>query len=338
MLRKFLAAAASTAALMTSVALAQTSSPSHFDALTYRAPAYALPASDTAPVLAAQPSPTATAQPAQSAAVAQPGVQSAPTPTAQLAPASTDAPQSAASGATFADAAPTRAPQSAAAYRQSDPMGGGGGGDTWRAGIYGRAYVGATIGGQAELEATGTTGTGPIFAAASEDDFELGWQAGYAIGFENVPLRNWRLELEGFYSATETDDGVDLDDEILDDDELDFQQADVTLYGGFVNALYDFDYSPFAGWRPFAGAGIGYGRLEVEYQGAEAEDEVFLWQLMAGAGYDFGDGRSLEVSYRYLNADSADFDADDGVNFNVNGDVEVDQHALLVAYRYRWFR
>ncbi len=225
------------------------------------------------------------------------------------------------------------------AYQSGDDGMGG----SWQSRQYGRAYAGVIVGGQAELDAIGTTETGPILSSVDEDDFEIGWQAGYAIGIENFPARNWRLEVEGFYADTETDDGIDFIEEVedeIDDEDLDqisAAAADVTLYGGLFNVLYDIDYSPAAGWRPFVGAGIGYGRLEAEYQGIEATDEVFLWQAMAGAGYDFGNGRSLEFSYRYLNAGSADFDADDGVDFNVNGDVEVDEHALLAAYRYRWF-
>jgi opacity protein-like surface antigen len=209
-------------------------------------------------------------------------------------------------------------------------------------GVYGRVDLGVGVAGDVEFNGS-VTGTGETLPFNQSTDLEVGWQAGAAIGLENFPLQNWRLEAEGLYLNQETDDERDNFDDILDigDNDDDTESADLNIYGGFLNLIYDFPgfQGPFGNqqnvWRPYIGAGAGYGKVEVEYDDAEADDEVFMWQAKAGLSYEITPQTVFEIGYRYLSAESADVDTDD-VDLDVSGEVDIESHAVTAGLRWRF--
>lgn len=205
-------------------------------------------------------------------------------------------------------------------------------------GLYGRLDLGAGVAGDLDLNAsvTGPSGTGPLPFTASSD-LDVGYQAGAAIGIAEFPLPNWRTELEGVYTDNETDDDGDNFDDVFDTgdegEDVDTASADVNIWGGFVNLIYDFPTG--SSWRPFLGAGVGYGRVEVDYDTADAEDEVFLWQVRAGVSYALSDRTNFELGYRFLDAESASFDEND-VDLDVTGEVDTQLHSVVAGLRYQF--
>jgi opacity protein-like surface antigen len=209
-------------------------------------------------------------------------------------------------------------------------------------GFYGRLDVGVGVAGDVETDAS-VTGTGDPLPFSSNQDLDVGWQAGAAIGYDGLFIPNLRGEIEGLYLSQETDDDSDNFDDVFDtgDEDDDSSSADIDIYGGFANLIYDFPgfQGPFGGdglWRPFLGAGVGYGKLKVDYQGAEADDEVLMYQAKAGLSYDFTEATALELGYRYLRADSGDItdDLDDLVQ--ITGEVDTEIHSVVAGIRHKF--
>lgn len=200
--------------------------------------------------------------------------------------------------------------------------------------VYTRVDAGLSFAGGVDFDASSTGGGQPL-SYSQDNDFDVGWQVGAAVGVANFPLPNWRVELEGVYANSETDDSEDNFDDVFDtgddDEDVDTASADVTIYGGLLNLVYDFDFG--SAWKPYLGGGVGYGKVDVDYADIEVDDEVFIWQAKAGVSYALGPDSAVELGYRYLNAESADFDSDD-FDLDVTGEVDTDIHAVTVGYRF----
>jgi len=91
-----------------------------------------------------------------------------------------------------------------------------------------------------------------------------------------------RLELEGDFAASRARGGGKAD-----------------IYGGFVNALYDF--STGTGFVPYLGIGAGYQTFDLDSSGAET-GAAFGYQGIAGLSYPVGlvPGLSLTAEYRLV--------------------------------------
>jgi opacity protein-like surface antigen len=205
-------------------------------------------------------------------------------------------------------------------------------------GLYGRLDIGAGVAGDVDFNAavTGPEGSGTL-PFNSSSDLDVGWQGGVALGLQEFPLPNWRTELEGVYTNNETDDGQDNFDDVFDTgdegEDVDTASADVNVWGGFLNLIYDIPTG--TNWRPYIGGGVGYGRVEVDYDNADGEDEVFLWQAKAGLSYALSDNVDFEFGYRFLDAESAAFEEDD-VDLTVSGEVDTQLHSVTAGLRYRF--
>ena len=239
---------------------------------------------------------------------------------------------------TYSPPSSSRPPTAQPSNRSSGLFGRGRNDDNRNPGPYWRVDAGLGFAGDVEFDAnvTGPEGTGSL-PFSSDSDLDLGWQASAAIGFEEFPLPNWRTELEALYLNNETDDSADNFDDIFDagddEDDDDSASADLTVTGGFANLIYDFEFdTPYS---LYLGAGVGYGQIEVEYDGATGDDEVFLWQIRAGLGYELSENTVLDLGYRFIDAESAAFE-DDGIDLDVSGEVDVAVHALTAGLRYRF--
>ncbi len=239
---------------------------------------------------------------------------------------------------TYSPPSSSRPPSAQPSNRSFGLFGRGRNDDNRNPGPYWRVDAGLGFAGDVEFDAnvTGPEGTGSL-PFSSDSDLDLGWQASAAIGFEEFPLPNWRTELEALYLNNETDDSADNFDDIFDagndEDDDDSASADLTVTGGFANLIYDFEFdTPYS---LYLGAGVGYGQIEVEYDGATGDDEVFLWQIRAGLGYELSENTVLDLGYRFIDAESAAFE-DDGIDLDVSGEVDVAVHALTAGLRYRF--
>jgi OmpA-OmpF porin, OOP family len=185
--------------------------------------------------------------------------------------------------------------------------------------------------GEADLEGSAlpVPGEGAGIAALGQGiDLDDGWQASAAIGFDEVPLPNWRLELEGLYSDNDIQ-GTDA--------------TDVKVWGGLANLIYDFNLGEGNRFKPFLGAGVGYGQTEVEVLDDSADEGGLIWQAVAGVAYDVSPATTFEIGYRYLNVPEVNFrgtasnddDFTDDDELIVNGDFDAEIHAITVGMRWK---
>ncbi|MFN3513080.1 MAG: outer membrane protein [Phenylobacterium sp.] len=125
-------------------------------------------------------------------------------------------------------------------------------------------------------------------------------------------------------------DSVRLEGELayLDGDVSGSAGGDAQILAGFANAYYDFN--PGGQWRPFVGAGLGFGQVKVDSPLIDDEDTGFAYQLKAGVGYRFDERLTGEVAYRYLGV--TDIELGSGPT-KIDGDVST--HAVTVGLRYQ---
>jgi opacity protein-like surface antigen len=85
---------------------------------------------------------------------------------------------------------------------------------------------------------------------------------------------------------------------------------------------------------PFAGLGLGgvasFFTVDDVISKDDDTDVVFAWQVQAGVQYRFNDHISAGVTYKYLGADSPEFDIGGGrIRFDV-----VHNHAIMAAFKW----
>lgn len=190
-------------------------------------------------------------------------------------------------------------------------------------------------------------------SVAFETEFDDGWEINGAIGyaFDN----GFRLELQPFYNQYDVDShsgllvgGANIDaldaavltrgaasatnptvGQVLADG-----QGDVTNYGAFVNAAYDFD---LGGVKPYVGAGVGYQFTDVEYSPSgfgviDSDEDGFAWQAFAGLAFALSENVDLFGQYTYRDT----FDDNRYDNDLTGGylDVENQQQIVSVGLRF----
>jgi len=105
-----------------------------------------------------------------------------------------------------------------------------------------------------------------------------------------------------------------------------------------ANAWYDFDLGlPIT---PYVGGGMGLAMVKVSgmLDGNtlfEKNDNVFAWQIGAGASMPITDSTKLFVDYRYFAADDAHLKLEPGFN---GGSIQADfnSHSILVGLRFNF--
>ena len=135
---------------------------------------------------------------------------------------------------------------------------------------------------------------------------------------------------------------------------------------GFLNAIYDFD--EFGSWEPYVGAGIGIVRGNAtvtahDFPSASLGtagvqnvstpvcsgvacsfkdgDTGLGWQLLAGLGYQISDNLTWDTQYRYLNANTLDFDGSvapalGSISAGSAAFEDVGAHSLMTGFRYKF--
>ena len=159
-------------------------------------------------------------------------------------------------------------------------------------------YVRGDIGGtfQAEIDASPTV--------EADDGLIVSGGAGAHL------TPNIRLEGELAYLQADGDGGGDL-----------------KTTAAFLNGYYDFN--PDGVWRPYVGAGVGYGSVELDGGGVDDADAGLAYQVKAGLARPLGPRAIGEIGYRYVSVSEVELGA--GAS-RLDGDFS--SHAVTVGLRY----
>jgi len=166
-----------------------------------------------------------------------------------------------------------------------------------------RWYVGAGAGAAFynDWELTGTV----------DADLDTGYMANVTVGAYLDDVRVFRLEAEGLYTSTEVN-GVGGGE----------ASGTLSNTGAMFNALYDVRTG--TNWTPYFGVGIGYSLVDLDSFSVgvgsptliDDNDGVFAWQIKAGVAYQFSPSWSVNVAYRYFNAENPSFIGTDGLTYD----------------------
>lgn len=159
-------------------------------------------------------------------------------------------------------------------------------------------YLSLSAGGQILAEDT-LSGTGGVI----EPEYTLGLVGGAALGYE-LPLAPVRIEAEAMYRTADFNDITAVSGTPLAPGGFPANGAGKVI-AGMVNA-YVFLPIPI-GLEPYAGAGLGYARLEIDGLAAggstlvSGSDQAFAYQGILGVEFDFFPGPiDIGLEYRYF--------------------------------------
>lgn len=191
-----------------------------------------------------------------------------------------------------------------------------------------RWYVGAG-GGASFYDDANFTGTS--LAGTVSADLDTGYIGNVSVGAYLDDIRVFRLEVEGLYTSTDVN-GVS-------GAAAQSAAGTVSNTAAMFNALYDVRTG--TDWTPYFGVGIGYSLVDVDSFTTPAgnptllddNDGVFAWQIKAGVAYQFSPSWSVNVNYRFFNAENPSFiDVNGG---SVNGDP-IRSHNAEVGFRFHF--
>mgnify|MGYP003393474879 CR=1 FL=1 len=194
-------------------------------------------------------------------------------------------------------------------------------------GWYGRADVGITVNGQADVpfndydyydsesvESARYVSEWNFFNSA-EADLEDGWlvDAGLGYAFAN----GFRAEGELARRTDEVDVGQPYYEEYYSS-----SNDNVIASSLMLNGFYDFNRGGAV--QPYVGIGAGYAKVQI----GEADDSNWAWQALAGVAIPLSERMSLDVGYRYFNVDDLDYP---GVS-----DADYQHEAATIGLRYQF--
>jgi len=177
--------------------------------------------------------------------------------------------------------------------------------------------------------------TAAVSSAAYYFDLELddGFTAGIALGAQINEWLRGEVELSGNWHDAEG--FVEFDDSSPDATTLD---GDETALFALANLWLEVPIG-LGPLRPYAGGGVGFGRLDldIETSGSTLFDDAdwgFAWQLGAGVAFDVSESIAIDVGYRYKRIENVDIEVEDV--FGDSSDIEKDykSHNFLVGLRF----
>ena len=172
--------------------------------------------------------------------------------------------------------------------------------------------LGANVGGEVDLDVTT-----PPDTFSGEADLETGTFGSITggLGMEG----GWVLEGELLLMTSDID--TDAADAVLGAP-LD---AHVESYAAMVNGVYNFSAG---GFRPYVGAGVGFGTAKYSLAGESEDDMGVAWQVKAGVVIPSTETLSWDIGYRYVSFPS--FDIRDGAD---SFDADASAHIVSVGAR-----
>ena len=189
-------------------------------------------------------------------------------------------------------------------------------------GWYGRADIGWSFDGEADL---GDSSNGyPWGTSTLEHDVSEHLGLGYA--FDN----NFRLEGELAHRRN-----------ALQDNGADGQLAwgDSNVWSAMANLFYDFNRG--GALEPYIGIGVGAARVGLSGSDnipppwfVDGEDTVLAYQGMVGFAVGLGDRWDVDVGYRYFVATDAEYDSLQ--NTAQTGNADYEHQALTIGLRYQF--
>lgn len=162
----------------------------------------------------------------------------------------------------------------------------------------------------------------------ADASFNIGYQGNVTIGAYLDDIRVFRLEAEGLYTSSDINGvGGTSSSGTLSNTALMF------------NALYDIRTG--SNWTPYFGMGIGYSLVDLSSFSVgvgsptlvDDNDGVFAWQIKAGVAYQFSPSWSVNVGYRFFNAENPSFVGVNGQS--VSGDT-VSENIAEVGFRFHF--
>lgn len=139
------------------------------------------------------------------------------------------------------------------------------------------------------------------------------------------------------------DNGIRLEGELGYRDN-DLSSNDFFVFGGHANAwsfmangYYDFNRGGVV--QPYLGAGVGAANVSADAAANilsfDDSETVFAYQLMAGLGFTATRQLTVDLGYRYFNAQGVNFELSDGNGPpTLTGDADYDQQAVTIGLRY----
>ncbi|EFL90312.1 outer membrane protein [Ahrensia sp. R2A130] len=178
---------------------------------------------------------------------------------------------------------------------------------------------------------------GGLGIASVSNEYDTGYLGVIALGYKYG--NNLRAEVEYSYSNFDVDTHTAFDGAGGVTPFTSGQSfGDATGQTVMVSGYYDFDLGRF---KPFLGAGIGYGRVEADGYGVTPlagalpggvalndSDSGFAYQATAGLAFEVIDGVTAEVGYRYQSID-ANLSSVTGAG----NDFDFDTHNAFVGLR-----
>ncbi|MBF0665672.1 MAG: porin family protein [Brevundimonas sp.] len=180
---------------------------------------------------------------------------------------------------------------------------------------YVQVNLGASVAGDVDLEASDG---GAAFAG--EADLETGTFGSIAAGASLGG--GWVLEGEAVLLTNDIDTaaadaalGVPLD-------------ANLESYALMVNGVYNFDAGSF---RPYVGAGAGFGNSKYRLASESEDDMGLAWQLKAGVVIPGSQNLSWDIGYRYLSLPSFDI-SEGGASVDADGSAHIVSVGARMAF------
>lgn len=146
-------------------------------------------------------------------------------------------------------------------------------------------------------------------------EFDPGYRLSVACGYRFTPVISAEIETGYLFNA------------VTDADDMALSQVPF-----LANVMFRFENS--SRFVPFVGVGAGGVASFFNVNDVISEDDdsdvVFAWQVQAGVHYRINDNMSAGITYKYLGADSPQFDIGGGlIRFDV-----VHNHAILGSFNW----
>ena len=148
--------------------------------------------------------------------------------------------------------------------------------------------------------------------ASPKIDGKAGWAVDAAVG--RSLGNNFRADAELGYSESKAKSGLG---------------GHLKTVTGLVNGYYDVDTG--TAWKPFVGAGVGFGQVKLDGGPFHDDDTGFAYQLQAGVAYPINEKLSSQVSWRYLGINDVTLNGPLG---RINGDYHDQRVMLGLTYKF----
>lgn len=140
----------------------------------------------------------------------------------------------------------------------------------------------------------------------TDSDFEDSGSYAAALGYQFGPMI--RAELEVAYRNNDIED----------------TSGDADTWTTMLNAFWDFKNE--TRFTPYVGAGLGWAHQNLDTGAVDDDDNAFVYQVGAGASYNFTQNWAVTADYRWV--DTGDFD------YGAGSDDDYSAHEVRAGVRY----